>query len=101
MTERYMNEGHLSFKMATAAQSETALEDAGFQSVRSVDRHAWYAPLAAQEVELIDGPLREEIIAVSDADTHKKWLSTRRGLAEATKTGGLSPTHLFGVKPDE
>lgn len=80
--QRYMNEGHLSFKMATAAESEAALVKAGFERVRSVDRHAWYAPLAAQEVEMIDGSLREDIIAVSNADTHQQWLSTRRGLSD-------------------
>ncbi len=97
--KRYMNEGHLNFTMATARETEDALGLAGFDDVSSTDRHAWYAPIAAQEVEAIEGPLRDDIIAVSDVETHEKWLSTRRGLAEATKSGGLSPTHLRGVKP--
>ena len=96
---RYMDEGHLSYKMATAAQTEAMMRAAGFADVHTVDRHAWYGPLALQELRDIEGPLRERLIEVSDVETYEKWLSSRRGSSAAFNSGGLRPTHLHGRRP--
>jgi len=97
--QRYIAQGHLSYRMATAAQSEAQLRAAGFADVRSLDRHEWYAPRALQELRDIEGPLREELIAVSGRETYEKWLSARRGSAAAFNSGGLRPVHLRARKP--
>lgn len=97
--KRYIKEGHLTYKMATAAETEAALVAAGFQDVQTVDRHAWYGPMATQELADIQGPLRDKLIAASDLETYEKWLSSRKGSAPAFNSGGLRPTHLRGTRP--
>ncbi len=96
---RYLKEGHLDLNMATAAQTEIALQGAGFQSVYTVDRQAWYAPMAAQELADIQGPLRDAILEVTDQETYDQWVNARHGSSAAFASGGLRPTHLHGVRP--
>ena len=97
--QRYIADGHLNYKMATAAETEAAMAAAGFDNVSTVDRHKWYGPMALQELADIQGPLREQLIAASDVETYEKWLSSRKGSAPAFNSGGLRPTHLRGLKP--
>ncbi len=89
---------HLSFTMATAAESEAIMRRAGFEAVTSVDRNAWYAELSAQEVAQIEGPLRAELLSVVSEDIYSHWLSVKRALAAAVAVGVLRPTHLRGYK---
>jgi hypothetical protein len=72
---------------------------AGFEAVATVDRNAWYADVSAREVAAIEGPLRDQIVAVSSPEIHGRWLAARRQLAEATRRGSLRPTHLRGRRP--
>jgi|GEM_PF-5550472 len=97
--QRYLVQSHLSFAMATAAETAEAMRAAGFEGVETRDRNAWYAGVAAGEVAAIDGPLRDQIIAVSSPETYASWREVRRLLAEATQSGGLRPTHLRGRRP--
>lgn len=94
--QRYLELGHLSFAMATAAETAAVMRAAGFAEVATTDRNAWYAEVSAREVAEIAGPLRDRIIAVSSRETYETWLTVRRALAEATATGSLRPTHLRG-----
>ncbi len=96
---RYLEVGHLDFEMATAAQTEAAMRAAGFEQVSSTNRAGWYRDLASREVDAIEGPLRDEILRVSDPVTYETWLAARRALRDAVKTEGLCPTHLRGIKP--
>ena len=98
--QRYVQEGHLIFSMATTQQTEDALRAAGFCEVSSEDRHYWYAAICAQEVAAIAGRLRGDITAVSSVEIYENWLSVRRALAAAVASGGLCPTHLHGIRPD-
>jgi len=75
------------------------MREAGFDRVETRDRNAWYAVLSAQEVEEIEGALRDRIIEVCDPEIYKNWLTVRRALAAAAKSGGLRPTHLRGYRP--
>lgn len=95
----YMELIGLDITMATAAETAAAMRDAGFEAVSTVDRNAWYAEVSAKEVAAIEGPLRDEIIAVSSPAIHARWLAARRQLAEATRRGALRPTHLRGRRP--
>jgi len=97
--QRYLAQSHLSFAMATAAETAAAMRAAGFDQVATTDRNAWYAEVAAREVAAIEGPLRAQIIAVSSPETYANWREVRCALAEATRSGGLRPTHLRGRRP--
>ncbi len=97
--QHYLSLVPLDYTMATAGQTAEVMRQAGFELVETRDRNAWYAELAPLEVARIEGPLREKIIEVSDAETYEKWLAIRRALAAAAQSGGLRPTHLRGYNP--
>ena len=96
---RYRELGHLDFTMATAADTEATMTAAGFDRVSTRDRNAWYADLARFELEQIEGPLRDELIAAVGEEIHGHWVQVRRALAGAVGAGALRPTHLRGFKP--
>jgi len=97
--QHYLSLVPLDYTMATARQTANVMRNAGFEDVETRDRNAWYAELAPTEVARIEGPLREKIIEVSDAQTYETWLAIRRALAAAAQSGGLRPTHLRGYNP--
>lgn len=96
---RYVDLISLNFTMATAVETTAVMREAGFQDVSSVDRNAWYAAICAAEVAAVEGPLRDEVIAVSSEETYKRWLGARRALSEVVSNGTLRPTHLRGKRP--
>lgn len=96
---KFIELAHLSFAMATAEETAWAMREAGFEDVLTADRCEWYASLATEEVAAIEGPLRDQIIEVSDPETYERWLGVRRQLAAAARSGGLRPTHLRGRRP--
>lgn len=89
---------HLDFTMATAAQMETILREAGFSKVSTRDRNAWYTKVCAHELEQVEGPLRRQLVEAVGEEIYLDWLKVRQGLAAATAAGGLRPTHLRGYK---
>lgn len=97
--QHYLSLVPLDYTMATAGQTADVMRQAGFELVETRDRNAWYAEIAPLEVARIEGPLRDKIIAVSNAETYERWLAIRRSLAAAAKSGGLRPTHLRGYNP--
>ena len=95
---RYRELGHLDFAMATAAQTEAMLKDAGFAEVTSVDRNGWYAVVTRQEVRDLEGPLRDRLLEVVDEDLYRHWLDVRRALRDAVIVGALRPTKIRAFK---
>ena len=95
----YMGAVHLDFTMATAAETVAVMRAAGFADIRTKDRNAWYAEVAAQDLAAIEGPLREQIIAVSSQETYEEWVIIRRQHAAVVRSGSLRPTHLDGTRP--
>lgn len=91
--------GYLDFRMATASQTATILQDCGFEAVTTLDRNAWYADLAAREVQKVEEELYDELVQEVGEEIMQEWLQIRRHLAEAARLGGLCPTHLRAVKP--
>ena len=89
---------HLTFNFATASEIEEVMREAGFEMVSSVDRNAWYKQLTVEEVQGLEGPLKERIVEVSDEDTYNHWLKVRRTLRDSVAAGALRPTHLRGLK---
>ncbi len=98
--QRYIEMIGLDFTMATAEQTAAVMREAGFKNVATVDRNTWYVEVSAQEVAAIEGPLRDQVIAVSSEEIYQRWLGARRALAEAVANGALRPTHLRGRKRD-
>jgi len=96
---RFQGLAHLSFTMATAAEVEGHMRAAGFVAVSTEDRNAWYAPLCAEEVARIEGPLRRSVLDVVDDAVYRQWLAVRRALADVVAAGTLRPTHLRGTRP--
>jgi SAM-dependent methyltransferase len=86
------------FHMATAAEAETMLREAGFINVTSVDRNAWYADFTKEEVRDLEGPLRTRLLEVVDEDLYQYWLRVRRTLRDAVNAGAMRPTHIRGFK---
>lgn len=95
----YCELGHLSFTMATAAESKASMVAAGFENITSNDRNTWYAKVCVGEVEQIKGPLREALLKVIDKDIYTHWTKLRSALAATVAAGDLRPTHLRGYKP--
>jgi ubiquinone/menaquinone biosynthesis C-methylase UbiE len=89
---------HLVLPMATAAETENMLLDAGFENTRTRDRNEWYAPVSAAEVERIEGPLKDQLISEVGVEIYDHWLKVRTALSKATTAGGLRPTHFKASK---
>ena len=89
---------HLVLPMATAAQTENMLLDAGFENASTRDRNEWYTPLCGAEVERIEGPLKDQLINEVGIEIYDHWLKVRKALAKATTAGGLRPTHFKAYK---
>jgi len=98
--DQYRRVSHLHFTPATATEMAVTLGNAGFLDVETRDRNAWYAAVCAHELEQIEGPLKQSLLDVVGEEIYANWLQVRRGLAHATQSGGLRPTHLRGVKPN-
>lgn len=84
---------------ASSEECRDLLQQAGFIHVSTRDRNAWYADLAAEQLALIEGPLREQLIAASSPAIYEGWVRMRRAQTAAVKAGAMRPTHLRGVKP--
>jgi phosphoethanolamine N-methyltransferase len=95
----YLSIVTLSFAMQNPRDTVRAIEAAGFADVAADDRSSWYAPIAADDVAQIEGPLRERLIAICGEETYTRWLAIRRLLAKVSATGSLAPTHLRAAKP--
>lgn len=95
--DAYRRHGHLDFIMATAADTEAMLKTAGFANIENLDRKDWYAKLARQESEQIDGPLKDQLIEAAGEAIYAEWAKGRRALAQAVEGGGLRPTHFRAV----
>jgi hypothetical protein len=60
---RFRELGHLDLTMATAPETEATMTAAGFERVSTRDRNSWYAELSRQELNQVEGPLRDRLIA--------------------------------------
>ena len=97
--DQYRKVSHLHFTPANASEMASALAKAGFIDIETRDRNAWYAEVCAQELEQIEGPLKQQLVDAVGDEIYSNWVAVRRGLAQAVSGGGLRPTHLRGVKP--
>ena len=97
--KRYAEFTQLSFVPATADETLLNMQEAGFKAASLINRNSWYEPVTIAEVNALEGPLKEKIIAVSDIETYNYWINVRKSLRDVVISGDLRPTHLRGVKP--
>ena len=89
---------HLDFEISTAAETELAMQRAGFEQVSTLDRNAWYAMNSATEYMQLEGPLRQRILEVVEEEVYLHWMKVRRAFRDSAAVGALRPTHLRGYK---
>ena len=96
--KRVRDLSHLDFKVSTAAETELAMQQAGFEKVSTLDRNAWYASNSAAEYKQLEGPLRNRILEVVDEEVYQHWMKVRQAFRDSASVGALRPTHLRGYK---
>lgn len=96
--KEWRSRSSLSFEMETAAQSRSALEQAGFADVSLRDRNKWYVQAAMHEVEMMKTEWRELYLATETEEEYRAGIALRLANAKAAACGGLRPTHLFGTR---
>ena len=91
---------HLNFEMQDMAQTNSAMNAAGFMELRFNDRNHWYREAIKYEIESVSGErlraLGEEIGEKEAQHRHESSVYKQ----EAIEDGFLRPTHFVAKKPD-
>jgi phosphoethanolamine N-methyltransferase len=98
MLEYFRLEG-IAYNMASLAESEAALNDAGFVEVEIRDRNAWYLELARREYAAMSGPLQPLIIERIGDSQARHFVANWHQLVIVLERGELRPGHLRATKP--
>ncbi|MBS3648117.1 methyltransferase domain-containing protein [Pseudaminobacter sp. 19-2017] len=91
----------LSFSMASPERYRQAMERAGFEDVRIVDRNPWYREVARGELARLKGPLYAKAAAAVGNAYVDKNIRTWEAMQKVLDSGEHRPTHLRGRKPDK
>jgi phosphoethanolamine N-methyltransferase len=89
----------LDFGPGSPDRYRAALEAAGFEEVRLVNRNAWYAKAARQELADMEGPLYEKGVAAAGNEEADRNIAIWHAMVPALEIGELCPHHLHGRKP--
>ena len=89
----------LSFNMASPARYRLAMERAGFQDIRIVDRNPWYREVARGELARLKGELYDRAAAAVGREYVDKNIRTWEAMQKVLDSGEHRPTHLRGSKP--
>jgi phosphoethanolamine N-methyltransferase len=95
----YLTAEGLSFGMASSSRYESAMKNAGFVNVSSVNRNPWYREVARGELERLKGPLYASVCHAVGEDYVNKNIKTWNAMQAVLDSGEHCPTHLFGSKP--
>jgi ubiquinone/menaquinone biosynthesis C-methylase UbiE len=98
MLEYFRLEG-ITYNMASAEETATALERAGFNEVAVKDRNAWYLNLAEREALSMRSewfPLLESRLGLARA---RHFVTNWEQLVLVLRSGELRPTHIKAMKP--
>ncbi|MEM7669361.1 MAG: methyltransferase domain-containing protein [Pseudomonadota bacterium] len=95
----YIRLEDLGFAMSSPARLSAALDAAGFENVRLVDRNAWYADLAAEELARLTGPDRGSFEAILGAEAVADQIKTWTAMVPVLQSGEHCPHHLRGQRP--
>ena len=97
--ERYLEAEGLSFGMASPDRYEAALRGAGFDEVAIIDRNPWYRVEARTELERLEGPLFDHVVAEVGPEMVEKNLRIWTEMIKVLDSGEHRPTHLRAKRP--
>lgn len=89
----------LEFAMASPARYAAAMQDAGFTEVELVNRNAWYAEVAGEELECLSGAGRARWEERYGADFIADQIRTWRAMVPVLQSGEHCPHHIRGLRP--
>ncbi|HUF55478.1 MAG TPA: methyltransferase domain-containing protein [Thermohalobaculum sp.] len=95
----YIESEDLDFALASPGRYRKALEGAGFEEVRLVDRNPWYREQARAELARLEGPERAEFEALVGADDIAHQIQTWQRMTVVLDTGEHCPHHFRGRRP--
>ena len=97
--KNYLVTEGLDFGMGSPERYHRALEEAGFEEVRLVNRNKWYAEVSKRELADMEGPLYEKGVAAAGKEETDRNIAIWRAMVPALGIGELCPHHLHGRKP--
>ncbi len=89
----------LSFGMASPDRYRTALEAAGFDQVRMINRNPWYVEVARRERDAIAGELYQRACAAAGKDVVDHNVDTWNAMLVVLESGEHCPHHLRARRP--
>lgn len=95
----YIDAEGLSFDMAPPENYAAALQMAGFDDITLRDRNSWYAALARNEYEEMQGPLYQTLVARAGQTETDRNIEVWRTMCVVLDSGELRPGHMRAVKP--
>jgi SAM-dependent methyltransferase len=99
MEEFVKAEKQLSFEGASAGRYEAILRDAGFDEVNFVDRNPWLRVEAREDLERLEGPLFDQLVAEFSLDVVEDNVRACNALIKVLDSGELRETHLRATRP--
>ena len=97
--KRYIEAEGLDFAMASPARYEAALKAAGFENVRLVNRNAWYAAVARQELDQMTGKARVGLVDRFGSELVDHNVEVWKAMVKVLESGEHCPHHLRGQRP--
>lgn len=97
--QRYLELEGLDFGMANPEEYEQALKQAGFESIRLIDRNEWYREIAKQEHARMSGPLYDQLVAIQGKEFADREIGVWEAMIVVLDKGELRPTHMSASKP--
>ena len=85
--------------MASPARYEAALKAAGFENVRLVNRNAWYAAVASQELDQMTGKARVGLVDRFGSELVDHNVEVWKAMVKVLESGEHCPHHLRGQRP--
>jgi phosphoethanolamine N-methyltransferase len=98
MAEYIAAEG-LDFGMATPARYRAAMTAAGFDSIRTTSRNAWYRTQARAELARLQGKVGAAAAAIVGEDFVRQNIGIWTRMIPVLDSGEHCPTHLAARKP--
>lgn len=95
----YIAAEDLDFAMASPERYRDALEQAGFEEIRLVDRNPWYREQAKAELARLTGPEAPAFAALLPDGDLDGQVDTWRKMIAVLDSGEHRPHHLRGRKP--
>ncbi len=90
---------HLDFQMQNLDQTKFAMEQAGFNHVRLIDRNEWYRIEVKKELAALSGDRLKQLMNKIGSHQAGYRLKSSQLKRKVIEEGFLRPTHFVGYKP--